>query len=204
MKSCTNAISSEPRYQRKRCTWKGKRAHTEEGGLRHGYAIATRTEIKLEGKCSGVRNLVTRNTVNIRIAKFKGDRRKNLARISRRPWPRKKSFNKHLKGMTLLLNPCQSIKEDIMWTTRWSFFLQKSNSQKIKSKKLKGNIQKMQKRFGEIAYNAARSEMLLPEDRGYLEVEGMERTYKITQQQLRKEVDITTAQKVCPSLKYIC
>lgn len=54
----------------------------------------------------------------------------------------------------------------------------------------------MQKRFGEVAYNAARSEMLLPEDRGYLEVEGMEKTYKITQEQLRKEVDITTAQKV--------
>lgn len=54
----------------------------------------------------------------------------------------------------------------------------------------------MQKRFGEVAYNAAQSEMLLPEDRGYLEAEGMEKTYKITQEQLRKEVDITTAQKV--------
>jgi hypothetical protein len=38
--------------------------------------------------------------------------------------------------------------------------------------------------------------MLLPEDRGFLEVEGMEKTYKITQNQLQKEVDITTAQKV--------
>jgi U3 small nucleolar RNA-associated protein 7 len=54
----------------------------------------------------------------------------------------------------------------------------------------------MQARYGEAAYNAARSEMLLPEEHGYLEVEGMEKTYKITQQQLRKEVDITTAQKV--------
>lgn len=63
-------------------------------------------------------------------------------------------------------------------------------------------MQKMQKRFGEIAYNAARSEMLLSEDRGYLEAEGMEKTYKITQQQLRKEVDITTAQKVFLSKVY--
>ena len=54
----------------------------------------------------------------------------------------------------------------------------------------------MQKRFGEAAYNAARSEMLLPEERGYIEVEGMEKTYKITQERLKKEVDITTAQKV--------
>ena len=56
----------------------------------------------------------------------------------------------------------------------------------------------MQQRFSEIAYNAAQSEMLLPEDKGYLEAEGMEKTYKITQEQLRKEVDITTAQKVSP------
>jgi U3 small nucleolar RNA-associated protein 7 len=38
--------------------------------------------------------------------------------------------------------------------------------------------------------------MLLPEERGFIEVEGMERTYKITQEQLKKDVDITTAQKV--------
>jgi len=47
-----------------------------------------------------------------------------------------------------------------------------------------------------VAYNAARSEMLLPEERGYLEAEGMEKTYKIKQDQLKEEVDITTAQKV--------
>lgn len=67
---------------------------------------------------------------------------------------------------------------------------------KIKDKKLRGNLQKLQKRFGEAAYHAARSEMLLPEEPGYIEVEGMEKTYKITQEQLKKEVDITTAQKV--------
>lgn len=40
--------------------------------------------------------------------------------------------------------------------------------------------------------------MLLPEDRGYLEAEGMEKTYKFTQEQLKQEIDITTAQKVVP------
>jgi U3 small nucleolar RNA-associated protein 7 len=57
-------------------------------------------------------------------------------------------------------------------------------------------MQKLQARFGELAYNAAQSEMLLPEDRGYLETEGMEKTYKISQEQLRAQVDLTTAQKV--------
>ena len=68
--------------------------------------------------------------------------------------------------------------------------------EKIKDKKLRSKVQKMQKRFGEAAYNAARSELLLPEEKGYIEVEGMEKTYKITQEQLKTEVDITTAQKV--------
>ena len=57
-------------------------------------------------------------------------------------------------------------------------------------------MQKLQTRFGEASYNAARAEMLLPEDRGYLEAEGMEKTYKFTQEQLKEEIDITTAQKV--------
>jgi hypothetical protein len=72
----------------------------------------------------------------------------------------------------------------------------RADQQKIKDKKLRGKVQKLQKRFGEFAYNAARSEMLLPTDRGFLEVEGMEKTYKVRQGQLLKQVDITTAQKV--------
>ena len=57
-------------------------------------------------------------------------------------------------------------------------------------------MQKLQTRFDEASYNAARAEMLLPENAGYLEAEGMEKTYKFTQKQLKEEVDITTAQKV--------
>ena len=57
-------------------------------------------------------------------------------------------------------------------------------------------MQKLQNRFDEASYNAARAEMLLPENAGYLEAEGMEKTYKFTQKQLKEEVDITTAQKV--------
>jgi hypothetical protein len=83
-----------------------------------------------------------------------------------------------------------------MLITRCIFSQTLSKLQKIKDKKLRGNLQKLQSKFGELAQNAARSEMLLPEERGYLEAEGMEKTYKVTQDELRKQVDVTTAQKV--------
>jgi hypothetical protein len=46
------------------------------------------------------------------------------------------------------------------------------------------------------AYAAARAEILLPEEPGFLEPEGMERTYKFTQKELRKSVDVSAARKV--------
>lgn len=61
----------------------------------------------------------------------------------------------------------------------------------------------MQKRFGEAVYKSAQSDLLLLEDRGYLEAEGMEKTYKFKQEQIRNEVDITTAQKVCTPLRML-
>ena len=81
-------------------------------------------------------------------------------------------------------------------TLAWRLLIAK----KIKDKKLRGNMQKLQQRFSEVAYHAQQTEMLLPEESGYLEVDGMEKTWKITQQQLKKEVDITTANKVPSSL----
>ena len=39
--------------------------------------------------------------------------------------------------------------------------------------------------------------MLLGEEAGYLEAEGIEKTYNYRQDQLSKEVDINTSQKVC-------
>ena len=68
--------------------------------------------------------------------------------------------------------------------------------QGIKDKKLRSKMQKIQQQFKDIATTAAQSEMLLHEERGYLEAEGMEKTFRITQSQLQNEVDITTAQKV--------
>lgn len=68
--------------------------------------------------------------------------------------------------------------------------------QSIKDKKLKSNIKKTEKRFQDAAEKAEKLEMLLPEESGYLEAEGMERTYKFRQEELAQNVDINTSKKV--------
>jgi U3 small nucleolar RNA-associated protein 7 len=65
----------------------------------------------------------------------------------------------------------------------------------IKDKKLRGNMKKLEYRYKSAAINAKDAEMLLEEEKGYLEAEGMERTYKFSQQELVKAVDVSTAQK---------
>ncbi|BFZ59069.1 putative U3 small nucleolar RNA-associated protein 7 [Saitoella coloradoensis] len=65
----------------------------------------------------------------------------------------------------------------------------------IKDKKLRSNMKKVEHSFHDAAYKAADSELLLQEEEGVLEAEGMERTYKFRQDQLRQEVDVATAQK---------
>lgn len=48
----------------------------------------------------------------------------------------------------------------------------------------------------EAAKAAARAEMLLHEESGYLEAEGIENTHYFSQEKLKKEVDVNTASKV--------
>ncbi|GJJ78052.1 U3 small nucleolar RNA-associated protein 7 [Entomortierella parvispora] len=67
---------------------------------------------------------------------------------------------------------------------------------KLENKKLKGTIKRREKQFKEAAYKAASSELLLTEEGGYLEPEGIEKTYQLTQSALKKEVDISTAHKM--------
>ncbi|KAJ2028168.1 putative U3 small nucleolar RNA-associated protein 7, partial [Coemansia sp. S2] len=68
---------------------------------------------------------------------------------------------------------------------------------KVRSKKAQPKIEH-EKRRREIAIlDAARSEMLLTEQAGYLEAEGeMERTYKVTQDQLADSLDINSRAKI--------
>lgn len=65
----------------------------------------------------------------------------------------------------------------------------------IKDKKLRGNLKRLEHKYRAAATNAKDAEMLLEEKKGYLEAEGMERTYKFSQKDLVKAVDVATAQK---------
>ncbi|ODQ67785.1 component of small subunit processosome [Nadsonia fulvescens var. elongata DSM 6958] len=65
----------------------------------------------------------------------------------------------------------------------------------IKDKKLKGNLKKLDEKFSSAAKSAASTEMLLMEDVGFLEAEGMERTFKFKQDEIQSSVDVSTAKK---------
>ncbi|KAJ1825359.1 putative U3 small nucleolar RNA-associated protein 7 [Coemansia sp. RSA 2599] len=66
----------------------------------------------------------------------------------------------------------------------------------VRSKKFAAELGHQQRRNEEAAIAAARSEMLLTEDAGYLEAEGMERTYKFTQKQIGEHLDISSSSKI--------
>ncbi|KAG0238570.1 Small subunit (SSU) processome component [Actinomortierella wolfii] len=67
---------------------------------------------------------------------------------------------------------------------------------KLENKKLKHGLKKKYKQQQEAALKAASAEMLLTEEAGFLEAEGIEKTYQFTQRALKKEVDIATAHKM--------
>lgn len=67
---------------------------------------------------------------------------------------------------------------------------------KVKDKKLRGNMKNLEQNYKHAVLRAKDSEMLLHEERGLIETEGMERTFKLSQAELLQEVDIATAQKV--------
>eukprot|EP00048_Salpingoeca_helianthica_P020808 m.8625 g.8625 ORF g.8625 m.8625 type:complete len:539 (+) comp5259_c0_seq1:3-1619(+) len=66
----------------------------------------------------------------------------------------------------------------------------------IKDKKLKANLMKSDLVAQKAAEDAASSHVLLPEQAGYLVAEGMERTFKFTQEQIAEHVDVASAQKI--------
>ncbi|KAJ2759858.1 putative U3 small nucleolar RNA-associated protein 7, partial [Coemansia nantahalensis] len=71
-----------------------------------------------------------------------------------------------------------------------------SSGKKVRSAKERAAVAHARKRQAEAAEAAARSEVLLTETGGYLEAEGMERTYKFTQKQIADNVDISSAGKI--------
>ncbi|KAI8817029.1 WD40-repeat-containing domain protein [Fimicolochytrium jonesii] len=66
----------------------------------------------------------------------------------------------------------------------------------IEDKKLKAKLTKTEKAAKAAAWKAAQAEFLLPEEAGYLEAEGLEKTWKFTQKQLKDNVDASTTQKM--------
>lgn len=63
-------------------------------------------------------------------------------------------------------------------------------------KKLKAKLTYQEKQTREAARAAARAELLLQEEAGYLEAEGMEKTFKFRQDKIFSSLDVNTASKV--------
>ncbi|CAG8532493.1 17541_t:CDS:10 [Dentiscutata erythropus] len=67
---------------------------------------------------------------------------------------------------------------------------------KIKNRKLKGTLERVEKYTQEAAHKAASHELLLIEEPGYLEAEGIEKTFNITQKKLKEQLDENSAKKI--------
>ncbi|EDQ92027.1 uncharacterized protein MONBRDRAFT_17530 [Monosiga brevicollis MX1] len=66
----------------------------------------------------------------------------------------------------------------------------------MSNKKAKNQLSKAAQRAKQNARAAAKAEILLPEQAGFLEAEGLERTYKFTQSAISEAVDETSAHKI--------
>jgi len=71
----------------------------------------------------------------------------------------------------------------------------KKSSKFSKDRKLKHGLRKIDGQYKQAVRSAAATEMLLQEDVGYLEAEGMEKTYKFKQDEIKSAVDQSTASK---------
>ncbi|XP_078342132.1 uncharacterized protein LOC144627967 isoform X2 [Oculina patagonica] len=65
----------------------------------------------------------------------------------------------------------------------------------LKDKKLRGKLRSYESQYQQAAVQAAKSELLLTEEPGYLEAEGLEKTFKFKQRNIADVVDITSAKK---------
>ncbi|CCI50563.1 unnamed protein product [Albugo candida] len=92
---------------------------------------------------------------------------------SKKPAPMIKNVQKYARPSTL---PLHKIK-------------------RIKDKKLRGVLEFANEKHQEAAIAAAKSEILLPSQAGFLEAEGLEKTFKMTQNQLAEHLDQNTTRK---------
>lgn len=72
----------------------------------------------------------------------------------------------------------------------------KISTKSIKDRKLRSNLKALETKYKDAALQAKDAEILLEHESGFLEPEGeLERTYKIRQKDIVKEVDVETAKK---------
>ena len=68
--------------------------------------------------------------------------------------------------------------------------------QSIKDKKLRGNLKTLERRYRDATLKAKDAEILLEHESGFLEPEGeLERTYKVRQDELKRDIAVETAKK---------
>ncbi|ANB15769.1 Utp7p [Sugiyamaella lignohabitans] len=66
----------------------------------------------------------------------------------------------------------------------------------VKDKKLRGQLKSLDERFKAAAKSAAATDYLLLEEKGYLEAEGdIEKTFKVSQKEIKESVDVSTQKK---------
>ena len=72
----------------------------------------------------------------------------------------------------------------------------KIQTKTIKDKKLRGNLRALEERYRDAALKAKDAEILLENSQGFLQPEGeLERTYKVRQDEIRRDVGVETAKK---------
>jgi len=73
---------------------------------------------------------------------------------------------------------------------------ERNEAKEVKSNKLKRQIKQEEKKIMQATEKAARAEILLPSEVGYLEAEGINRTWRFTQDDLANNVDVRSQKKM--------
>ena len=63
-----------------------------------------------------------------------------------------------------------------------------------KDRKLNANLKKLDRQYKDATASALSTDLLVQDEAGFLDAEGMEKTYKFTQDEIATAVDVTTAQ----------
>lgn len=72
----------------------------------------------------------------------------------------------------------------------------KVDVKRVQDKKLKSGLKRQASRANQAAFEAARAEILLPEEQGFLEAEGLEKSYHFKQEDIVQAVDVASSRKV--------